>query len=94
MVVKIKAILDLATALGAREIALEVPAGATVGTVLDLLVRRYGASLQEMLFESTGRLRPYIRLVLNNRDLVLPEGLETVMEEQDTLLLIPPAGGG
>lgn len=92
---RVKAILDLAAVLGAREVWLEVPTGATVATALDLLVQKYGAPLAEKLFEPESRqLRPYIRLVLNNRDLFLPQGLETVLNEQDTLLLLPPAGGG
>lgn len=95
MVVRVQSILDLASLLGSPKIDLEMPAGSTVRDVLASLADRYGEILKEKLINpSDGAPYPYLRLVLNGRDLGFLKGLDTVMHEGDTLTIIPPACGG
>lgn len=67
--------------------------GTTVSEALDDLVLRYPA-LQQHLFNGDDHLRPFVNLFLgedNVRDL---DGLETRLNEDDRLLLIPSIAGG
>ena len=67
--------------------------GSTVSDALDDLVFRYPA-LQQHLFNGDNHLRPFVNLFLgedNVRDL---DGLETRLNENDRLLLIPSIAGG
>jgi len=67
--------------------------GTTVSDALDDLVLRYPA-LQQHLFNGDDHLRPFVNLFLgedNVRDL---DGLETRLNEDDRLLLIPSIAGG
>jgi adenylyltransferase/sulfurtransferase len=72
--------------------------GTTVSEALDDLVLRYPALQQHLfnghLFNGDDHLRPFVNLFLgedNVRDL---DGLETRLNEDDRLLLIPSIAGG
>lgn len=95
MVVWVQTILDLVPLLGGSKIAVEAPEGSTVRDVLAALVERGGEPLEKKLINpADGAPYPYLRLVLNGRDIAFLEGLETAVRDGDTLLIFPPATGG
>ena len=68
-------------AIGKGEIEQEVPAGTTVGELIELLTKEYPA------------LRPYTRFVsvAVNRAYV---GMQTQLHDGDEVACLPPVGGG
>jgi molybdopterin converting factor small subunit len=51
--------------------------------------------LNTQLFDSGGNLFPYIRLMVNGRDIAfLEKKMETALQEGDEILIFPPVGGG
>ena len=70
---------------------LELP-GATVGEVLENLVRAYPA-LKEELFEGEG-LAERVSVFLEGRDVRYLQGLSTPLSPGATLDLFPPVAGG
>ena len=55
----------------------------------------YGEPLTTQLFDSSGNLFPYIRLMVNGRDIAfLKNKMETPLQEGDEILVLPPVGGG
>lgn len=70
----------------------QVP-GNTVGEVLDNFTAEY-PELRSHLFNGHGELRAFVNLFLyeeNVRDL---QGVETTLQEDDHLMLIPSVAGG
>ena len=57
------------------------------------LVTKYPA-LDTHLFTDDGSLRPYVNLFLNDEDVRHLQGLETELEDQDRLRIIPSIAGG
>ncbi|MDK2894999.1 MAG: sulfur-carrier protein [Moorella sp. (in: firmicutes)] len=95
MKIKVEVILDLAQVLGQREIEVEVPEGSTLRTLVRYLTDRYGETLKKKLIRTdTGEPYPYFRFMVNGRDIVGLQGLDTPLVEGDTVLVIPPAAGG
>ena len=93
--VKISTILTLKEILGRRELELSVPKGSTVGALLALMIETWGEELSSFLFEpESGQLRPHIRLMVNGRDVGFLNGMETVLREEDEILILPPVAGG
>lgn len=45
------------------------------------------------LFENE-QLRPFIKIVINGRDIQLMDGLETAVSDNDTIAIFPPIAGG
>lgn len=93
--VKLRTILTLKTILGSGEIEIAFPEGTTLEQVITTLVNKHGDDLSSHLYEPDSRnLRPYIRLMVNGRDIAFLEGMETVLRNGDDLLILPPVSGG
>jgi molybdopterin synthase sulfur carrier subunit len=66
--------------------------GSTAGEiVLDLCATH--PALREAIF-SDQTLAPYVRVMVNGRDIELDEGLDTIVGESDQLAIFPPIAGG
>jgi len=95
MEVKVSTILDLAQFLGSRELVVSLPDRATVSQVLEAVKELTGKDiLTKIIVPKTGELKDFIRIFVDGRDIRFLEGLSTLVKEGDTILLLPPAGGG
>ena len=73
---------------------LEFPADTAVATVLDKLCQIYGDALKEEMFDESGNFTSNIIIFLNGRNILTISGVDTKLNENDILLLFPPALGG
>lgn len=67
--------------------------GATVAAAMSDLVTQFPA-LQPHLYNGEGALRPFVNLFLGEENVKDLQGLETPLNEDDRLLLIPSIAGG
>lgn len=65
----------------------------TVGDALDELADKYGDEFQERLMED-GELRRFVNLYVNGDDVRHGEGLETVIDDDDEVSILPAVSGG
>jgi len=75
---------------GEREVSAE---GSDVGEVLRALVSQYPET-QGQLFGEDGSLNRYVNVYLNDEDVRVLGGLETAVEDSDTLVILPAMAGG
>ena len=75
---------------GQSEIAVQ---GGTVAEAMDDLMGQY-PSLKPHLYNGTGTLRPFVNLFIGENNIKDLKGLETPLEADDRLLLIPSIAGG
>jgi molybdopterin synthase sulfur carrier subunit len=68
------------------------PPEATVGDLLRDLVRRYGTGFERLVLEN-GKLR-FSLVLVNGQDVREQQGLQTPLAPDDTVVMIPPVGGG
>jgi sulfur-carrier protein len=74
---------------GARELDAY---GATVAEVLDDLVDRYPPLAAQLLQD--GELAPLVNVYLGGEDVRTRDGLDTRVDEDDQLILLPAMAGG
>jgi len=67
--------------------------GQNVGEVLRDLVASHPAT-ESQLFSADGQLNRYVNVYLNDEDVRVLEGLETVVADADTLVILPAMAGG
>lgn len=92
---KIQTILDLKRILGKREVEISVPMESTLESLLVTMVDTWGDELASHLFEpKTTTPLPHIRLMVNGQDIAFLNGMETVLQDGDEILILPPVGGG
>jgi len=93
--VKVQTILDLKRIVGKREVEFLVPNGSTVADLLRNMAERWGEELSSRLFEpGTHRLFSHIQIMVNGRAMAFLKGIETVLQDGDDVLILPPAAGG
>jgi molybdopterin synthase sulfur carrier subunit len=92
---KVRTILDFKRILGQREVEISVPKESTLQDLLVTVRETWGDELASHLFEpNTTTPLPHIRLMVNGQDIAFLNGVETVLEEGDEILILPPVGGG
>ena len=70
---------------------LKIP-GASIRAVVETLCEG-NPPLCEALLEG-GTIRPHFKITLNGHDILLAEGLDTVVREEDQIAIFPPIAGG
>ena len=93
--VKVRTILAIKKLLGKGEIELSVPEKSTLQELVTTLVNNFGDDLASLLLESeTRNVLPHIRLMVNGRDIAFLNGMDTVLQPGDEVLILPPVSGG
>lgn len=67
--------------------------GEDVAEVLEAAVLSY-PELKKHLYNDDGQLRPFVNVFLGEDNINQLDGLDTTLEENDTLLIIPSIAGG
>ena len=75
---------------GEREVS---AAGSTVGEVLGALAAAHPETSGQ-LFGQDGQLNRYVNVYLNDEDVRVLQGLDTEVEDADTLVILPAMAGG
>jgi len=86
--VSVKLPVGMTTADGRREVECDA---ATVGEALEQAVA-VEPRLKPRIFRDDGRM--WAGVFLNGRNINAREGLETVLEDGDTMKVVPPISGG
>ena len=87
--VKIPPVLRSSTG-GEREVSAD---GGRVGEVLRSLAEQHPET-ERQLFGDDGALNRYVNVYLNDEDVRVLQGLDTPVEENDTLVILPAMAGG
>ena len=67
--------------------------GATVAELLDNVIARY-PTLKSHLFETNGNLRRHFNVFVNGEHIRELGGLDTILKEDDKVILMVSAAGG
>jgi molybdopterin converting factor small subunit len=68
-------------------------AGATVAEVLANLEKNH-PGFRERLLDDQGGVRRYVNIFCNDEDIRFLQGLQTVVQDSDRLLIVPAIAGG
>jgi sulfur-carrier protein len=68
-------------------------AGGSVGEILESLADTH-PDTRTQLFAPDGGLNRYVNVYLNDEDVRVLDGLETVVGDSDTLVILPAMAGG
>jgi molybdopterin synthase sulfur carrier subunit len=81
--------------LGLKEVELDLPPNTTVFSMIDLLSRDYSHDkLKGQVFDNSGRIRKFVKILVNGRDSYFLNGPSTQLHDGDIVAMFPPVGGG
>jgi len=81
----------LAKIAGERTVELEA---STLGDAVNGLISRCGEEVRKRLFDEKGRVRRFVNIYVNGRDMRFLQNLETPLKDGDKISIIPAVGGG
>ncbi|MFX1490681.1 MAG: ubiquitin-like small modifier protein 1 [Promethearchaeota archaeon] len=68
--------------------------GSTVQDLLDQLCEDRGPTFCDTVFDEQGKLRRYIKILVNGRGIHVLQGLESLLSDGDVIAVFPPVSGG
>jgi len=90
MEIQLRFFANFREAVGQKTISRECPDEATVGEVLQEITEEYpGVDL----FDDEGKLREFLSVMKNGREITYLDGLETELDEKDTISVFRPLPG-
>ena len=93
MLIRIKSFGPIRRILENQLIEVEVPEGATVLQVVQIVADVGGAKLQDLIFKN-GRIDGNLIVMLNKKDVSTIGGVELIVSEGDEIALLPHVQGG
>jgi MoaD family protein len=83
----------LPEAIGRKELEVEF-AGETVNDLIEHLVARYGRKARQALYDEKGQLDPVVQVLLNGKEWVTHDRLDTALKDGDSVVLMVMMAGG
>lgn len=94
MKVHLKVLLPvLPEVIGGKELEVEFP-GQTINDLLEHLVARYGRKARQALYDDEGQLDPVVQVLLNGKEWITHDRLNTPLQDGDSVILLLMMAGG
>ena len=92
MIIHVRSFASFRDILG-KELSLELKEGSTVKDLLDDLIATR-KRLKSAVFDESGKVREYVILMKNRKNIESLGGLDTELAEGDEVAILPPVAGG
>ena len=68
--------------------------GSTLREVISALAAEYGQQFKDRIYDETGKLRRFVNIYINGKDIRFLGHLNSELSEGDRVSIIPAVGGG
>jgi molybdopterin synthase sulfur carrier subunit len=92
MIIHVRSFASFRDILG-KELSVELKEGSTVKDLLDDLISTR-QRLKSAVFDESGKVKEYVILMKNRKNIESLDGLETGLAEGDEVAILPPVAGG
>ncbi len=92
MIIHVRSFASFRDILG-KELSVELKDGSTVKDLLDDLIATR-QRLKSAIFDESGKVREYVILMKNRKNIESLGGLDTELTEGDEVAILPPVAGG
>lgn len=92
MIIHVRSFASFRDILG-KELSVELKDGSTVKDLLDDLIATR-QRLKSAIFDESGKVREYVILMKNRKNIESLGGLDTELAEGDEVAILPPVAGG
>jgi len=93
--VKVRIFATFRDIVGIKETALQFPSNVTVRSLVQTLSNKYSqGKLEREVFDKSGNVQKYVKILVNGRDIDFLDGPSTQLKDGDIVAMFPPVGGG
>lgn len=93
-VVSVKFFASIRQASGVDAIDIAIEQGESAELLLKRLVERFGEKLANTLYDSRKDLRKDVTLMINGQNIIVLDGLETKLHDNDLVFIFTSIAGG
>ena len=68
--------------------------GSALKDVIGVLAAKYGEQFTDRVYDEKGKIRRFINIYINGKDIRFLNHLDTELKERDKISIIPAVGGG
>lgn len=91
--IKVKFFATFKQITNEKEIDLQLEAGMNISQLIDILIKSYN-DLKKEIFDENGKMKDYIQILKNGRNIKYLNSLNTKLEDADIISFFPPVAGG
>ena len=94
MQVEIKFFTSLREITGKKADEIQLQNVITIEELLTLLSEKYGKKFTEYIYNKKGKVQNFLSFLVNGKNINVLQGFDTELKQGDTIVIIPPVGGG
>jgi len=93
--VKVRIFATFRDIVGIKETDLQLPSNDTIRSLVQTLSNKYSqGKLEREVFDESGKVQKYVKILVNGRDIDFIDGPSTQLKDGDIVAMFPPVGGG
>ena len=90
---KVKVYATLRPIVGGADVPTTVQPGQPIRDLVDEMVTRW-PDLRAEILDANGNLQRRIQIMVNGRNIIYLNGMDTAISPDDSIAIFPPVGGG
>ena len=94
MKIEVKFFTSLREITGKKVDKIQLQNVITVEELLTLLSEKYGKKFIEYIYNKKGKVHGFLSFLVNGKNINVLQGFDTELKQGDTIVIIPPVGGG
>jgi len=91
--VRVRTILTFKKILGKGEVEFSLHEGSTLRDLVSIMISRWEELAPHLIQPNTGAI-PTVRFMINGRDIAFLNRMDTILRNEDEVLILPPVSGG
>jgi molybdopterin synthase sulfur carrier subunit len=94
MKVKVSLFLMLRKIAGNKTVKLTLPEHSTILDLMNFLAKKYGKEFSRYVFDENNTVRKYLSFLVNGKNIEHLDGFKTILNNGDSIVILPPPAGG
>jgi sulfur-carrier protein len=95
MKIVLQTILGIKQAIGHKSLEIDLPQGSTVADFVSFMTQTWGEKLSSQLIDpESGAVFSHVRIMVNGQTIQFLQGMNTLLNDGDEVLILPAASGG
>jgi molybdopterin synthase sulfur carrier subunit len=94
MKIKVKFFTSLREITDKKVDEIQLKNAITIEELLNILSEKYSKEFREYIYNKKGKVQDFLSFLVNGKNINVLQGFDTKLKQGDTIVILPPVGGG